>query len=187
MRRATVPNVHEHTFADYLRLEKDSNVKHEFLDGEIYAMTGGTPKHAELAVAISSLLLTQLRGRGHHVFSSDLRVRVPATGLAAYPDVTVVSGELTLDPEDDDTVTNPRIVVEVLSPSTEKFDRGLKLHHYQRIPTLEAVVLVAQREPRIEVYARQRDGGWTMQASGAGEIANLDGIGCTLPVDEIYR
>ncbi|MCC6847193.1 MAG: Uma2 family endonuclease [Deltaproteobacteria bacterium] len=187
MRRATVSNVHEHTFADYLRLEKDSNVKHEFLDGEIYAMTGGTPKHAELAVVISSLLHTQLRGRGYHVFSSDLRVRVPATGLAAYPDVTVVYGELAFDPEDDDTVTNPRVVVEVLSPSTEKFDRGLKSHHYQQIPTLEAVVLVAQREPQIEVCSRRDDGAWTIRASGPGEIATLDSIGCTLPVDEVYR
>lgn len=187
MRRATVSNVHEHTFADYLRLERDSNVKHEFLDGEIYAMTGGSPKHAELAVTISSLLLTQLRSRGYHVFSSDLRVRVPATGLAAYPDVTVVRGELTFDPEDDDTVTNPRLVVEVLSPSTEKFDRGLKLQHYQKIPTLGAVVLVAQREPRIEVWSRGADDAWTSRVSGPGEVAHIPAIECTLPVDEVYR
>lgn len=188
MRRATVANVHEHTFADYLRLERDSiNVKHEFLDGEIYAMTGGSPKHAELAVSISTLLLTQLRDRGCRVFSSDLRVRVPATGLAAYPDVTVVFGELTFDPEDDDTVTNPRVVVEVLSPSTEKFDRGLKMRHYQQIPTLDAVVLVAQREPRIEVCSRQADGTWATRVSGPGEIATLDAIGCILSIDDVYR
>ncbi len=187
MRRATFRNVHEHTFADYLRLEKDSNLKHEFLDGEIYAMTGGTLLHAKLAVNISSTLHAQLRESDCDVYSADLRVRVQATGLAAYPDVTIVCGKPELDPEDDDTVTNPRVVVEVLSSPTEKFDRGLKLHHYQRIPALGAVVLVAQRERRIEVWSRGADGEWTSRASGPGEIAEIPAIDCTLPVDDVYR
>ena len=187
MRRATSRNVHEHTFAGYLRLERDSNTKHEFLDGEIYAMTGGTLLHAQLAVGVSSALHAQLRDRECHVYSSDLRVHVLATDLAAYPDVTVVCGVPELDPEDDDTVTNPRVVVEVSSDSTEKFDRGLKLKHYQQIPTLGAVVLVAQRERRIEVVSRQTDGSWLTRTSGPGETAEIPTIDCTLVVDDVYR
>lgn len=187
MRRATSRNVHEHTFADYLRLERDSNTKHEFLDGEIYAMTGGTLLHARLAVTVSSALDTQLRGRECHVYSCDLRVHVRATGLVAYPDVTVVCGDPELDPEDADTVTNPVVVVEVLSDSTEKFDRGLKLRNYQQIPTLGAVVLVAQREQRIEVVFRRAGGSWVTRPSGPGETAEIPAIDCTLVVDDVYR
>ena len=187
MRRATPRNVHEHTFADYLRVERDSNTKHEFLDGEIYAMTGGTPLHARLPMTIAGLLYPQLRESDCRVFSTDLRVRVRATGMAAYPDATVVCGDLELDPEDDDTVTNPRVVIEVLSDSTEKFDRGLKLKHYQQIPTLGAVVLVAQREQRIEVCSREADGSWIMRTSAPGEVATIPAIDCTLVVDDVYR
>jgi Uma2 family endonuclease len=186
MTRASVHGVHHHTFAEYLALEKFSNVKHEFLDGDIYAMTGGTLMHAKLAVAVSSSLHSQLRGSGCQVFSSDLRVRVLATGLAAYPDVTVVCGAPELDPEDDDTVTNPRVVVEVLSDSTEKFDRGLKMSHYRQIPTLGAAVLVSQREQRIEVWEREVEETWAVRASGPGETVAIGCIDCSLPVNEVY-
>lgn len=186
MTRASVRGVHHHTFAEYLALEKFSNVKHEFLDGDIYAMTGGTLKHAKLAVSVSSALHLQLRGSDCQVFSSDLRVRVLATGLAAYPDVTVVCGEPELDPDDEDTVTNARVVVEVLSDSTERFDRGLKMKHYRQIPKLGAVVLVWKREQRIEVWERQSDDAWIATASGARETAAITAIGCTLAVDDVY-
>lgn len=187
MRGVTVRGVHHHyTFADYLRVEQDSNLKHEFLDGDIYAMAGGTPLHARLTVNISSLLHAQLRGTRCHAYSSDLRVRVPATGLAAYPDVTVVCGELELDPENDHTVTNPRLVVEVLSDSTEKFDRGVKLKHYQQISSLGAVVLVSQHQPSIEVWSRRADDRWTESVNGPGTVARIDAIDCTLAVDDVY-
>ena len=179
--------MHHYTFADYLALEEVSNVKHEFLDGEIYAMAGGTPTHAELAMTVGVLLHPQLRGRPCRIFSSDLRVRVRATGLATYPDVTVVCGELDLDPENRDTVTNPRVVAEVLSDSTEKYDRGVKLEHYRQIPALGAVVLVWQREQRIEVWERQPDQTWTARASGTGETAKIAAIDCTLAIDDVYR
>jgi Uma2 family endonuclease len=179
--------MHHYTYQQYLALEEASNVKHEFLDGEIYAMAGGTPTHAELSVTVGAMLLTQLRGGPCRVFSSDLRVRVLATGLATYPDDTVVCGALELDPENRDTVTNPRVVVEVLSDSTEKYDRGIKLKHYRQIPALGAVVLVWQREQRIEVWQRQANDTWTARASGAGETAEIACVGCTLPVDEVYR
>jgi Uma2 family endonuclease len=127
---ATPASLHRYSFADYLAFEEASTTKHEFLDGEIYGMAGGTPEHAALSVAVSSALLAQLRGGPCRVYSSDLRVRVHATGLATYPDVTVVCGEVQRDPESVTTVVNPRIVVEVLSDATEAYDRGQKLDHY---------------------------------------------------------
>lgn len=177
---------HQYTYADYLALEEASNVKHEFLDGEIYAMAGGTPTHAALAAVVSSLLHQQLRGGPCRVFSSDLRVRVLATGLATYPDVTVVCGELAVDPANRDTAVNPSVVVEVLSDSTEKYDRGVKLQHYRQIPSLGAVVLVWQHERRIEVWARGADGTWAARPSGSGETARIEAVACSLAVDQIY-
>ena len=187
MSRATVRVMHDYTYTQYLALEEASNVKHEFLDGEIYAMAGGSPLHAELSGSVLSLLRQQLRGKACRVFSSDLRVRVLATGLATYPDVTVTCGDLEIDPENRDTVTNPKVVVEVLSESTAKYDRGLKLKHYRQVPALGAVVLVWQDDQRIEVWARQADDTWTAQASSRGETAAITCIGCVLPVDEVYR
>src|SRR4029078_9206247 len=133
--------LHRYRFADYLALEETSNTKHEFLNGEIYALAGGTPEHAALAGAVSAALLAELRRGPLRVYSSDLRVRVLATGLATYPDVTVVCGALERDPQSPDTVVSPVVVVEVLSPGTESFDRGEKREHYQRIATVREIVL----------------------------------------------
>jgi len=135
---STSAGLHRYTYADYLALEAASNVKHEFLAGEIYGMAGGTPEHAALGVAVSSALLAQLRGGPCRVYSSDLRVRVLATGLATYPDVTVVWGEAERDPESPTTIVNPRLVVEVLSDSTTDYDRGEKLQHYRQVPRSRA-------------------------------------------------
>src|SRR5690606_31274388 len=121
------------------------SIKHEFLDGLVWAMAGGSPEHAAIAANIVALLVNQLAGRRCRVFSSDLRVRVKATGLATYPDVTVVCEQLELDPDDPKghTVTNPKLLVEVLSPSTAEYDRGEKLDHYRQIESLEVILLVA--------------------------------------------
>jgi Uma2 family endonuclease len=134
----------KYNFADYLALEASSNVKHEFLDGQIYGMTGGTPERAALKAAVTGLLFGQVRGGKCRVHDSDLRVRVLETGLATYPDVTVVCGPRELDPADSNTVTNPTLIVEVLSHSTEEYDRGDKFEHYKRVPTLMQYVLVSQ-------------------------------------------
>src|SRR5579859_1220544 len=139
---ASAPIHHHYSFADYLRVEEMSTVKHEFLDGEIYAMAGGTPLHAALAVAVSGALLERLRGGSCRVFSSDLRIRVEATGLTTYPDVSVVCGPLEHDPASADTVVNPTILVEVLSGSTMEYDLGEKFEHYRQLLSLKAVVYV---------------------------------------------
>ena len=179
--------LHGYTFDEYLDLENASNVKHEFLEGEIYAMAGGTPRHAALTLAVGGALLAQLRGGPCRAFSSDLRVRARATGLATYPDVAVVCGPLEPDPDSDATVTNPRVLVEVLSKSTKDFDLGEKFDHYQQIPSLEAVLYVWQTETRMELRSRAPDGHWTSRDFRAGETARIESIGCSLNVDDIYQ
>jgi Uma2 family endonuclease len=174
-----------HTFRDYLGLEAVSNVKHEYLDGQIYAMAGGTPSHAALASAVAGQLYAQVRGGACRIHSSDLRVRVLATGLATYPDLTVVCGPRELDPEDENTVTNPALIVEVLSPSTEEYDRGEKLEHYQRIASLRQVVLVSQSPARLEVWTRDGEA-WTRSEARDGDVADLGSIGARLDVRELY-
>jgi len=184
---ATPATLHRYSFADYLAFEEASTTKHEFLNGEIYGMAGGTPEHAALSVAVSSALLAQLRGGPCRVYSSDLRVRVLATGLATYPDVTVVCGEVERDPESATSVVNPRVVVEVLSDATEAYDRGQKLDHYRRIPSLAAVVLVSHREPVIEVWERAAEGAWRRGECRTGQTAVIEALSTRLVVDEIFE
>jgi Uma2 family endonuclease len=176
---------HRYSFEEYLELEEASPVRHEFYTGEIYAMAGGTPEHAALTARVTTLLGQQLGGAECRVYSSDLRVRVLATGLATYPDATVVCGPSERDPESKTHVTNPKVLVEVLSRGTAEYDRGEKLEHYRRISSLAAVVLVAHDAVRIDLWTRG-EAGWTVRAFGAGEVVPLDAIGCRLPVDEIY-
>ena len=181
------PARRRYTYHDYLVLERTANVKHEYLAGEIYAMAGGPRAHAALAANVLSELGPQLRGKRCQAHSSDLRVRVLASGLATYPNVTVVAGHAEPDPEDANTVVNPSVVVEVTSPSTEDYDRTEKLEHYQRIPGMSAVVLVSHRERCIEVISRGDDGAWQRSEARAGNAAALPSLDATLVVDEVYR
>jgi Uma2 family endonuclease len=151
---------HHYTYEDYLALEHDSELKHEFDDGEIFAMAGGSPRHSALASKISAALENTLPS-GCTAFQSDMRIRVLATGRATYPDASLVCGPIELDPDDRSgtTITNPTLLIEVLSPSTEDVDRRSKWRDYQRIPSLQEYVLVSQ-QPRIEIYRRLRAGKW---------------------------
>jgi len=176
-----------YTWADYLALEAASNVKHEYLDGQIYAMAGGTPDHAALQAAVLGLLVPQLLAGRCRAYSADLRVRVLATGLATYPDVSVVCGARELDPENKNTVTNPTLLLEVLSPSTEEYDRGEKFEHYQRIPSLGTYVLVSHRERSVEVWSRAATGRWTAVVAHEGDVAALAAIGASLDVRALYE
>lgn len=184
---ASVP-VHliRYTWAEYLALEASSNVKHEFLDGQIYAMAGGTPEHAALAATVIGLLFPQLRDGRCRAHDADLRVRVRETGLATYPDVTVVCGKRERDPDDAQAVTNPTLIVEVLSRSTEAYDRGDKFEHYKRLASLREYVLVSHRERTVEVWTRASDDTWTKSVSGDGAVARLDSIDAHLDVSELY-
>lgn len=176
------------TFEAYLALEEGSTVKHEYLDGLVWAMAGGSPDHAGIAANITALLVEQLRDKPCRVFSADLRVRVVATGLCTYPDVTVICGQLEPDSADasGNSVTNPRVLIEVLSPSTEAYDRGEKLSHYQQIEGLDEVVLVAHDRKEIEVWRRE-DNLWTAHRFAGAHVAQLTTIECRLPLEEVYR
>ncbi|MEM9691856.1 MAG: Uma2 family endonuclease [Myxococcota bacterium] len=178
--------LHSYSFAEYLELEAASNTRHEFWNGEIYAMGGGSPEHAALAMAIGSALIPQLRGRGCRVFSSDLMVRVKSSGIATYPDVTVVCGALETDPQSPNTVTNPTILIEVLSDSTAAYDRSEKLEEYKTIESLEAVLLVSQTSRRIEVHLREERGFHTMILT-TGQSLSLESIGARLDLDMVYQ
>ncbi len=177
---------HRYSFEEYLETEEIAGVRHEFFDGEIYAMAGGTPEHAAMAAAVTTILGRQLGSGPCRVYSSDLRVRVAATGLATYPDVTVVCGRSERDANSSTHVTNPKILVEVLSPATAEYDRGEKLEHYRQIPSLEAVVLIDHEVPKIELWTREPNG-WVERRFSVGEVVPLDPIRCALPVQRSVR
>lgn len=175
------------TFAEYLAQEQASDTKHELVNGEIFAMAGGTIEHGRLASKVTAAIGAQLRGRRCEAYSSDVRVRVLATGLATYPDLSVVCGKLEPDPKDPDTIINPIVLIEVLSDSTEAYDRGEKFAHYRRIPSLQEYVLVSQHGPRIEVFRRNEDGrSWTLHIAEPSESLTIASIGCELSVDDVY-
>jgi len=178
--------LHRYTYSEYLAFERGANVRHEFFDGEIYAMAGGTRLHAAISANVLRALTMQLRGRGCQAHSSDLRVRVLDTGLATYPDVTILCREVVCDPDDRHTVVNPTLIVEVLSPSTAAYDRGEKLEHYKKIAALREVVLVAHDERLIEVWRRGDDGTWSRREARSGVLA-LTAVDCTLVVDDVFR
>ena len=175
-----------YSYADYLGLEASSNVKHEYLEGQIYGLAGGTPEHAALKAAVTGLLFVQIRSGPCRAHDADLRVRVRDTGLATYPDVTVVCGPRERDPEDIDAVTNPTLIVEVLSRSTEQYDRGDKFEHYKRIASLRQYVLVSHRAREVEVWTRTSAGEWIKSIAREGQRASLTSIGAELDVAELY-
>jgi Uma2 family endonuclease len=179
------PRIHRYSYEAYLEHEAASNGKHEYLDGEIYAMAGGTIEHAIIAGNIISSLGAQLAGTNCVVASSDLKVRVPATGLVTYPDVTVICGPIERDSKSRDVVLNPTLVVEVLSDSTEDWDRGEKLDHYKQIASLQTCVLVSHRQRQIVAVSRRPDGSWHTEIS-AGPAVTLGRPGVALAVDEVY-
>lgn len=174
-----------YTFEDYLAVEEMSRVRHEFVDGQIFAMAGGTPEHAALSAAIVVVLGSRLRGGPCRPYGADLRIRVLATGLATYPDAAIICGEVVRDPRSPTHVTNPRVVVEVLSPSTEEYDRGEKRESYQRIDALQEYVLVAQDRRSVEVFTRTATG-WEHRVHGPGDVVELPSLALAFPLDELY-
>lgn len=173
------------TLADYLDVEEMSPaVKHEFLDGEIFAMAGGSVEHSALSAAFI-LLLGHLRGTRCRVHSSDLRIWIREANVGTYADAAVVCDPVERAPDSPTHVTNPRVVVEVLSPSTEKYDREEKRLYYQMLPSLEEYVLVSQDRRRVELWRRDGDG-WIASLHEAGGRATLPSIGFDLDVDELY-
>ena len=174
------------TYAEYCAFERDSEVKHEYLRGEVFAMAGGTLEHGRLASRIQYLLWRALEGRPCTVYTSDVRVRIEATDLDTYPDVSVVCGEPQTADADTRALLNPIMLVEVLSDSTEAYDRGQKASHYRRIPSLRAYLLVSQAERHLELHLRQADGIWAIHEAGPGERLAIAPLHIELAVDEVY-
>lgn len=170
----------------YLAIERETDQRHEWLDGLAYALAGGTLIHAVLAAATSSELRTLALSCGCRTFGSAAKVRVLATGLATYPDASVVCGPLVVDPMDPHAMTNPTVLVEVLSDGTERYDRGEKFEHFRRIPTLRDYVLVSQHKALIEVFSRGDDNLWTLREAGPGQSVALTALPGSIEVDRVY-
>jgi Uma2 family endonuclease len=172
---------------DYLELERSSEEKHEYLDGEVFAMSGASHRHNLIVMNLVGELRARLKDGPCVAYPSDMRVQVSAGEHYAYPDVTVVCEEPRFEGEGQDMLTNPLVVVEVLSKTTESYDRGEKFARYRQVPSLMEVVLVAQDRIGVEHFARQPDGHWlATYAEALDEVVSLPALSCELPVAEIY-
>ncbi len=175
------------TEEQYLAIERAAETKSEFLNGQMFAMAGGTDNHSLLAVNFAIELGSRLRGSPCRVFNSDLRVKIPATGLLTYPDLSIVCGPRRFADDVRDTVLNPVVLVEVLSPSSEAYDRGEKFRHYRQIETLRDYILVSQKTVLVEHYVRQEGGVWALREySRLEEELRIESIGAAAPLSGIY-
>jgi Uma2 family endonuclease len=171
---------------EYLAMERASLEKHEYCDGEVFAMAGASEAHNLIVGNVITALNVAVRRRPCKVYPSDMRIKVPATGLYTYPDASVVCDRPVFDDGKLDILLNPRVLVEVLSDSTEDYDRGTKLKNYRTIPSFVDYLLVSQREVLVEHHVRQPDGSWIMREHRAGGRIELASIGCGVDVDELY-
>jgi len=175
------------TEAEYLRIERAAECKSEFFDGGMFAMAGGTPQHSLIATNLAREFGNRLANSPCVAYNTDLRIKIDATGLLTYPDLSVICGPLQFAGGTDDTVVNPTVLVEVLSNSTEAYDRGRKFEHYRQIPTLQEYLLVSQTEPRIEQFSRQSDGRWLLnEAAGIEKKLDLPSLKITIALSEIF-
>lgn len=181
---------------EYLALERESEERHEYLDGEIYEMAGESPAHGAICTNLTGIVYGQLLGTPCQAFSKDTKIRSGPTlqsqratkGLFSYPDMIVVCGELKFHDEHRHVILNPKVIIEVLSPATEKFDRDVKWERYQTwLPDLEDYVIVSQDRPQIEDYRRDERGQWIYsRVSGLDGVVHLASIKCNLPLASVY-
>jgi Uma2 family endonuclease len=171
---------------EYLAFERSSDQRHEFADGEIFAMSGGTLEHSTVAGNVIRELGNAVGDRGCRVLTSDMRIKIAARKRYLYPDASVVCEEPVFEDEKRDTLLNPQVIAEVLSDSSEAYDRGDKFAQYRTLSSLREYVLLSQKEPLIEVFTRQPGGGWLLRSYGPGERAALASLGCELDVDRVY-
>jgi Uma2 family endonuclease len=185
----TAEQVKRYTPAEYYALERDAASRSEYFDGQIYAMSGGTDSHSAICGNLMAALVIRLRGHECSARDSNMRLKVQATGLRTYPDAAVYCGEAQFDSEDPDghTRINPTVIFEVLSATTEAYDRGQKFRHYKKIPTLQSYVLLDQWSATIEVFDRQADGSWNLRAAEGDESIVIPVLGISLPLPELYE
>jgi Uma2 family endonuclease len=172
--------------AEYLAWEREQPEKHEFHAGEVFAMAGGSARHNALSIAMAVHLTAALRGKGCHVLSSDQRIAAKEGDRYVYADAVVACGGFQAEPGTTDVLANPKIIVEVLSRSTEAYDRGDKWEAYQRLPSLTDYLLVSQEVARIEQFQRGADGSWRYRLIEAGQVVTLSN-GATLTIDAVYE
>ncbi|HEY0349211.1 MAG TPA: Uma2 family endonuclease [Pyrinomonadaceae bacterium] len=177
------------TAEQYLELERTSEIRHEFLDGLVYAMAGESPDHSTICFNLASAIGAQIRDKPCRGFSPNMKVRAGIGGLYAYPDLMIVCGEANFHDEHGDVLLNPAVIFEVLSPSTEKYDRGEKFRRYRtEIESLQDYVLVSQDQFRVEHHHREADGAWSQtEAIGRDGAVVLKSIDCMIPLTEVYR
>ncbi|MGH9759508.1 MAG: Uma2 family endonuclease [Blastocatellia bacterium] len=178
---------HKYSTEDYLAFDRASETKSEYLDGVIYAMGGATARQVQIVGNVARELGNQLRDKPCVVYSTDLRVQVSQAGLYAYPDVVVVCGEPAFIDNQLDTLTNPLLVVEVLSDSTKNYDRGEKFERYRTIGSFREYLLITQDKIHIEQYVRQNDDSWVLrETNNVNDIIELTSVGCRIPATEVY-
>ena len=176
------------TPAEYLEAERAAETKSEYYAGQVFAMTGASLAHNRIVFNLVAEIARQLRGTACEGLPSDMRLHIVATGLYTYPDVTIVCGEPQLEDDRRDTLLNPTVLIEVLSPSTESYDRGHKAEHYRQIPSLQEYLIVRQDAPRIERYHRRSEREWTLtEAIGFEESVDLASVPCSLALREVYE
>ena len=181
------PNKHW-TPEEYLAFERASEEKHEYLAGEVYLMTGASRAHNLIVVNLAAILGNQLKSRDCEAYVNDMRVRISALRSYTYPDVVVVCGEAKFEDNEFDTLLNPTVIIEVLSPSTEIYDRGKKFQLYRTLDSLQEYVLISQDAPRIEHFARQESGQWLLsEVTDLQAQLILPAVGCTLALEDVYN
>ena len=174
--------------AEYLEAERAAETKSEYYAGQGFAMTGASLPHNRIVSNLIKALGRQLEGTPCEVLPGDMRLHIVASGLYTYPDVTIVWGAPELEDEHRDTLLNPSVLIEVLSPSTERYDRGGKAEHYRQIPSLQEYLIVRQDAPRIEQYHRRSEREWTLtEAIGLDEDVQLASVPCSLVLREVYE
>lgn len=177
-----------YAFDEYLARERNAECKSEYYRGQIFAMAGATPRHNRICVNLLIALGNRLSGTTCFPYHGEQRLRIQSVGLSTYPDVAVICGELEPDPQDRDAAVNPRVIVEVLSPSTEQYDRGKKFDCYREIPTLQEYILVSQENPQVERFVRQVDGSWLLTIfKGSESQLELTSLSIGLPFAEIFK
>ncbi len=173
---------------EYLAWERQQETRHEFFDGEIFAMTGASREHNLVCGNTFSALHAQLRGTPCEVYNNDMRVKVSQTGMYTYPDIVAACAEPQFEDAEVDTLLNPVLIIEVLSNSTEQYDRGAKFGHYRTVASLQDYLLVAQTECRVEHYVRKASSRWLLaEYRSLDETIDLSAVGCRLLLREMYE
>lgn len=176
------------TAQDYLAWERQQETRHEYLDGHVFAMTGASRRHNLLCGNLFAAIHRQLRGKPCEIYANDMRVKVSESGMYTYPDLAAACGEPRFEDQAIDTLLNPVLIVEVLSDSTERYDRGVKFTHYRSLPSLREYLLVAQTECRVEQYARQPGNHWLLtEYQDLDACIDLESLGCRLILSEVYE